>query len=198
MKKSKERNFEWPFPNKRNSLLRFQALSDLDLLKSINFVIFMLVKMHLTYFHRFFASIMAVLILGTSTCFSMDVHICKGEVESIAFLGLSATCKKEKKAVSEDMPMCCKAKLEQQKKEPHFSQKPCCSNKAIIQQSTMKEQFPTVFQIDFQGDYLLVENTSIATQSNLISEEDTKAGFQALPPPDLHTPLYILHEAYLI
>lgn len=154
--------------------------------------------MHLTYFHRFFASVMAMLLFGTSTCFSMDVHICKGEVESVAFLGLSAKCEKENKAVSVDMPMCCKAKLEQQKKEPHFSQKPCCSNKSIVQQSTMEEQSPTVFQVDSQGDYLLVENTSITTLSNIISREDTKAGFQALPPPDLLTPLYILHEAYLI
>lgn len=82
-------------------------------------------------------AILAVLLFANSTVgFAMDVHLCQGEFQSMAFFGQKAACTKMAEQPIQKLS-CCGKPIE--KKAPvNIGQKSCCDNVHFLQDNDLK------------------------------------------------------------
>lgn len=72
-----------------------------------------------------------VLFSNVTFAYSVDIHLCQGKVESMAFFGQTATCVKMIQIEAPKLPPCCQKK--QAPKGITLSQKSCCENVQLFQ-----------------------------------------------------------------
>lgn len=81
--------------------------------------------------HRIISLLMAMLVLVSSTGFSVDLHFCQGEVKSFSLLGKAPSCheKLDKKHCNKQQKSCHTAPANQD--DLKHCKKDCCSNQTI-------------------------------------------------------------------
>ena len=82
--------------------------------------------------YRITSIVLALLLFVSSTGFSMDVHFCKGEIESVSFFGKATPCDMmvEREPVQE-LHACCRAFQEQNPYSLSIQEKSCCHNESL-------------------------------------------------------------------
>lgn len=68
---------------------------------------------------------------------SVDIHICQGKVESLAFFGQKASCSKMMKAEMMEVPSCCRDI--KNSTGTNVSQKSCCDNLQFFQENAVQK-----------------------------------------------------------
>lgn len=132
-------------------------------------------------------SLLAVLIFSTSTMVAMDIHICKGEVESVAFFGQKAECEKMDEEVEVDLPECCKKLLEQQEKENAgrtvIEKKPCCSSESASFQKDLSQDQSPVQKVQVHAPVIAAITSPFEVNLKWVFEIQPEE--VSLPPPPL-------------
>jgi hypothetical protein len=153
------------------------------------------------FLQRFILSFLAVLMFTTTTCFAVDVHFCKDEVQSIALFAKAKPCENMQPENDDDLPDCCKKKLEERKREmrdiAHFSKKPCCHNETVAQKSDVNQEVVSGFMVLSQLDQFTLSNFKyefvifdICQESNVL--------FRGPPDPDVIPDITIEQQVLII
>ena len=141
--------------------------------------------------------------LFSSIGFSMDIHFCGGEIETIGFYDKADQCNMMKKAEMQTKShACCSAKTEtvshcQTKSTENTVKKgSCCTNEQFTLQSTDDAQTSTVFNLTnidltFVTLYIFnqVYNFEPKTEIN---------NFDYYSPPPIPNDVTILHQVFII
>lgn len=122
---------------------------------------------------------------NVTVALSVDIHFCQGKVESMALFGQRATCQKaidaealEKEA--RQLPPCCQKK--QSQKGITISQKSCCENLQLLQDSVVdKVNDDHSFQVT-QSVVAEVYQWSVVPVYEYLTAEVKNA---AIPPPPI-------------
>ena len=138
---------------------------------------------------------MALLMLLSSTGFSMDAHYCQGQLKGVSFLGKAKSCHD-----IQATPSCHKTKKTCQHKEENLSQEEkdnCCSNESIVvEKSDVDATSPQIasasdIQLDFVAAFVAVYVFNYHVEANV------QPFFQYKPPiPDRD--IQILYQTFLI
>ena len=108
--------------------------------------------------NRIITSLMAFLMLLSSTGFSIDLHLCQGNIKSFSFIGEAKSCHSMKSSCSQKKMTCQAAQAN--KENVGQCSKGCCSNTTIelpADLDTQKIQSETITIPDFQFIVAFVE-----------------------------------------
>ncbi len=146
--------------------------------------------------------------LFSSVGFSMDIHYCGGEIESIGFFSDAPECemmaKKECKPIKKESHSCCPSAKEEIKQEmschsqeEQADDKPCCHNEKIqleqTSEATNVDQISLeLTDLTFTAVYILINQNVIA-----VTIED-KINYPHYSPPLLTEDVAILHQVFII
>ena len=91
--------------------------------------------MGMNFIKRFILSILALVVFATSSCFAIDIHICKGEVQSTAIFSKATPCDQMDEMQKEEVRECCKkirdARIAESSSKQLIKKKQCCFNHSI-------------------------------------------------------------------
>lgn len=138
--------------------------------------------------NRITAILLAFLVLGTSTGYSIDLHFCKGHLKSISLIGTAKSCHE----ASKQCPM--HAGLTT---DTSSEAKDCCTNEKI----TFEE-----LDTDFTGPQLVelvdLQPIVFCLSESLFHQDLTVAyypgGFKHYRPPPLYEDIPVLFQSFLI
>ena len=153
--------------------------------------------------YRLSAIMLSFLMLFSSVGFSIDVHFCGGEIETIGFYGKADECDMMKKAeMQKQTHACCpsqkkvKTHCSKNTKKNSISKKSCCQNETFVLQSTDDGQTSNTFDlanVDLTFVALFVYNQLF----NFEGEADLN-NFNHYSPPLIPQDVIILHQVFLI
>ena len=135
----------------------------------------------------------------SSVGFSVDVHICKGEVTSVSFFGEAEACEMSQEISGKsNIHPCCKARQEEKRlgsKENTVLKNQCCHNEQLSLETNPNITTPTenvemsdlTFIILFALDYY-----------TLFSVESSVDDFQNYSPPLLGWDMPVLNQVFRI
>ncbi len=149
------------------------------------------------YFRRYIAFCMAFLVFGTSVVFTVDKHICKGEVWSVSYVGKARACKKMEKRADTPVMSCCMSSLKKQPSqgETQISKAPCCSQETFVNNFLNGKERPSVFS----SGYIQTALHSDLLQSYLFSVVSVDKEIHVpRPPPDSRNNLQSLFQVFII
>jgi hypothetical protein len=147
--------------------------------------------------YRIVSIVLALLLFVSSTGFSMDVHFCKGEIESVSFFGKATPCEmmKEKEPVQE-LHACCKALQEQNQYLLSFQQKSCCHNESLIVLTNTDIELSNSLAHNINSvQFVLI--TSTTSLFIFLAENDVEDNFN-YPPPKHTKDLNIFYQVFRI
>jgi hypothetical protein len=140
------------------------------------------VKSFLTKILSFF---LAVIILFSTSSFTVDMHFCCNKLVDMAILGKAKVCTDKPQKKDSSAKQC-----------TTLQEKDCCSNQSIFKKGddTFKKSNTLP-----EPETLVFLNTFFHTYSHLFKGlEDTLISFQTYRPPLLSTDIIILNETFLI
>lgn len=144
--------------------------------------------------HRITATFMALLMLLSSTGFSMDVHYCQDQLKGVSLIGKAKTCHDKP-----DSPACHKAKKSCDHKNgtSKVDEKNCCHNESIVIEKSVDEATNaqiaalTDLNLDFAAAFVAVYIYSFHIESDYQSFEDYK-------PPLPDRDFQLIYQTFLI
>lgn len=147
--------------------------------------------------YRIISIVLALLLFVSSTGFSMDVHFCKGEIESVSFFGKATPCEmmKEKEPVQE-LHACCKALQGQNSYSLSIQQKSCCHNESLIVLTNTDLELANslVHKINSAQFVPVALTTPLFI---FLAENDVEDNFN-YPPPQYSKDLTIFYQVFRI
>ncbi len=132
---------------------------------------------------------MALLILISSTGFSMDVHFCQNQVAGISFFGKASCCKKEMNSKS------CHSL--QAKNQDGIKKDKCCHDETlVIQKTDVDATGPQYITFnDIQLDFVAVP---LGVYLNNYIEQLDVESFDQYKPPLPDRDIQVLYQTFLI
>ena len=124
--------------------------------------------------------LMAVLLLVSSTSFMVGMHVCMGEVQSIAVFSKAERC-----AMEQNLPPC-----------HRHAVKPCCEDETVIHESddfkvTAAQKLSAPLSVDVEPSLVLI--SEIVPSSPLLH-----ADYYDYDPPIRSCDLTVEHQTFLI
>ena len=145
--------------------------------------------------HRITAISMALLMMLSSTGFSMDIHYCQDQLKSVSLLGKAKSCH-----AKQETPPCHKMKKSCHHKEDNVSKADkdnCCHNETVVIEKSDLDATPTQLstvqdiQLDFVAAFVAVYVFNYSVQA------DFQPYAQYKPPlPDRD--VQVLYQTFLI
>jgi hypothetical protein len=145
--------------------------------------------------HRITAISMALLMMLSSTGFSMDIHYCQDQLKSVSLLGKAKSCHEK-----QETPPCHKMKKSCHHKEDNVSKADkdnCCHNETVVIEKSDLDATPTQLstvqdiQLDFVAAFVAVYVFNYSVQA------DFQPYAQYKPPlPDRD--VQVLYQTFLI
>jgi len=150
---------------------------------------------------QIFLLVLALVVFTTSSCFAVDVHMCKGNVKSQAFFRSAVACDQMSEIEKEELPACCKkirdAKIAQSSSKCLFKKKTCCFNCSFeykSHQNSCVQNFSAVF---FDVDGVLAFN-GLNSEGTYKFNDVVASFFKGKPPSLLRRNFQSLYQVYLI
>ncbi|MFA7273777.1 MAG: hypothetical protein WC044_07900 [Crocinitomicaceae bacterium] len=143
------------------------------------------------------AAFMALLMFSSSIAFSMDVHFCGNELQSLNFFGTTKSCEMTKvdKVVNHS---CCKESQNDVEKcdNPIMEQGSCCHNETIVLESNGDSK---TFDFSFdQIQQVIVLAVILLPNFDLFELFTEKPNFVQYDPPIILKDISILHQVFRI
>jgi len=158
--------------------------------------------MNISFQSRLVAFFLAFLMFFTSIGYSMDVHYCGGEIQSIGFFGKTEACQMHKEINKEVKQTCCHA-LEvkeavcHQSKKDVVEEKDCCHNETIC--VTVDGDFEASKLLNAKVSQNIIFTALYLCNSFLINNtQETKASYLSYLPPVLIEDVAVLHQVFVI
>ena len=143
-------------------------------------------------FHRLIALTLAVLVLVTSTGWSMDLHYCQGNLKGASFIGKARTChdKEVSKACHKKKKACHHNSIELSEEEKNA----CCQNRVVhVKADDTDKVSVSQATLDYQHEYAaLVPLTDSPQIVNLPHRHSP----QKYRPPPLNKDLQVLLQIF--
>lgn len=145
--------------------------------------------------HRITAISMALLMMLSSTGFSMDVHFCQGQIQGISLFGKAKSCHEK-----QETPPCHQTKKSCHHKEDGISKTDkdnCCHNETVVIEKSDLDatttQLTTVKDIplDFVAAYIAVYVFNYSVQADFLPYAQYK-------PPLPDRDVQVLYQTFLI
>ena len=138
-----------------------------------------------SFFTKIVTFLLAVMILFSTSSFTVDMHFCCNKLIDMSFLGNARVCKE--KVQKQDQPT---------KQLTTLQEKDCCSNQTLVKKGD--DAFKKLNTIS-ENETLIFLNTFFYTYINLFEGLDGNViPFQAYRPPLISTDTIILYETFLI
>ncbi|AGA79378.1 HYC_CC_PP family protein [Echinicola vietnamensis] len=138
-----------------------------------------------TFFTKILSFFLAVLILFSTSSFTVDMHFCCNQLVDIAVWNKAKTC--TEKVQKKDSPL---------KQCTTLQEKDCCDNQTIVKEGD--DTFKKANKIS-EIETLVFLNNFVYSYINLFEGlEKNTVPFKAYRPPLLSTDLVILNESFLI
>ena len=132
--------------------------------------------------HKLFSVSMAVLLLLSTISWTVEKHICMGQVLNVAWFHSAEDCAMDAGLVLSD--------------DSSLLIRHCCDNESFTMQGQDDLNHDT-FNLDFSQQVFLISFTT--SYLNLFQEfTDKEIVFDSCPPPILAEDLNILHQVFLI
>jgi hypothetical protein len=148
-------------------------------------------------FHKIISVMMAMLVLLSSTGFSMDLHFCQGQLKSFSLFGKAETCHAQAaKSHCQKKKKTCHASISNQD-EVGKCKKNCCSNKTVkIESNNDIKNIQTLELAPLQAKFL----TAFIQVYLLKKSEQNKAIIPHLNyvPPLLNKDIPVLIQSFLL
>jgi hypothetical protein len=147
---------------------------------------------------RYIAFLMAFLVFGTSVCFSIDNHICKGEVWSTSYFGKADVCEMMQKQEESEVMSCCSGKAKNQQSSNHGSQvkkAPCCSQETYVNNSIDGKIQMDSFDVNFELNTVYFD---LAKSFNFSYSSREKVSYITRPPPDYERDFQSYFQVFII
>ena len=123
---------------------------------------------------RLSAILIGSMYLLLTTGFTVNIHYCMGQVESVSFIPFADSC-------------CC---------DTGNMQNGCCGNDLISLQYSPNEQLLANYTPEFKAD--LFEIIDFAWVESLeISNQQDKVSYYNKPPPSAQIPLWLKHSTFI-
>ncbi len=137
------------------------------------------------YFTRIASFFLAVIILFSTSSFTVDMHFCCNKLVDISIIGKAKACNDSIQNQEKPVKHC----TQQQEKE-------CCSNQIIVKNGDdVFKESKTILK----NEIPVFLNTFYYTQINLFEGlEKNVISFQTYRPPPLSIDIIILYETFLI
>ena len=135
---------------------------------------------------KILALILAFIVLFTSFSFTVEKHVCMGEVTDVSYFTDADSCGMEMK--DEECTM-------DKNNEEHMQQEKCCVNvQELIPGNQNEQQAINSFEID-QLQFILAYTY---TYLNLFKSQERPAAFVYYSPPLVDKDIQILYQSFLI
>ncbi len=134
--------------------------------------------------HKIMASFMAVVVLVTTTSFTINMHYCGDDLVDFSFVRQVKTCGMEKGQTT----LGCQ-KLDAKKKS-------CCSDKQLVVEG--QDDFKSTLSILNFEQQVFVASFVYSYLSLFQGIESLKVPFVDYPPPFLEKNVQVLHQTFLI
>ncbi|KAA3640682.1 MAG: hypothetical protein DWQ02_01650 [Bacteroidetes bacterium] len=148
--------------------------------------------------YRLIALSMAFLMFTTTLSFSIDMHYCKGELESIALFGIAESCKVQQEAEHASKGHSHQHKHDH-KEDCSNEKKNCCENQTLHVEADIDEQVQAqdFIQNSHLQQFVAVYVSIFFVNSTYVFEEETPS--QAFyKPPLISRDIPILVESFLL
>lgn len=146
--------------------------------------------------HKATAMLLAFLMFTTSISFSMDIHFCGGQIESIAFFGNTTAC--EMMQQEKEPKSCCESPKKQVKTcyNKETAKSNCCHNQKVVVENgdfektdfNINDVQPTIALVAFVYTYF---KPLVFTSINKVSYTDYNT-------PPITEDITILHQVFRI
>lgn len=145
--------------------------------------------------HRITALTMALLMLLTSTGYSVDVHYCQDKLKGVSLLGVAKSCHEKQKT-----PPCHKSNKSCQhqfSKLKQLDNDDCCHNETVVIEKSDLDATPTQLgtfqdlQLDFMAAFLAAYIFKSSVQANYQPNAQHK-------PPLPDRDIQVLYQTFLI
>jgi hypothetical protein len=135
--------------------------------------------------HKSMAFFMAVVVLMTTTSFTVDMHYCGEKLVDFSFFQKAEGCGMEKAQVSK---IACQ--------NPMLTQKACCSDEQMIKQGQddLKISFD---KLSFEQQ-VFVASLTYSYLNLFEGTTSTDVPFKDYPPPFVKRDVQVLHQTFLI
>ena len=144
--------------------------------------------------YRFFALMMALLMLVTSVGFVLDVHYCQGQLKSVNALGKAKNCH-EMAASMKSCPHDQQAR--EAMKSCSMEQKGCCENKVVrIQSEQNQEIISSELELSIRLQQLVIAYVLVFLSEHLLTND--LPVFKLYKPPLISRDIYVLFESFLL
>ncbi len=158
--------------------------------------------------HRITSLLLAFIMLFSSVGFSMDIHYCGGEIESIGFFTNAAECEmmQEKTDASkeETHASCPNHKKEASKKVMschaegnQLKDMSCCHNEKFQLESS-SEFTPTADEVSIENIDFTFTAVYFLINQDVIAVPTQKTNYQSYLPPLLTEDVAVLHQVFII
>lgn len=134
-------------------------------------------------FHKSIAMCMAIVVLMTTTSFTIDMHYCGDTMVDYSFFHKAASCKMQKAALTSSC------------ETPEMKKKSCCSDEQlIVTGQDFKDNFSKlsfeqqVFVASFTYSYISLLEGSISNEVPFVDDS----------PPFIKRDVQVLHQSFLI
>lgn len=148
--------------------------------------------------YRYFALIMAFLMLFSSTSFAIDMHYCGGELKSINLFRKAKTCHELSGDSEKPMKDCPHHKKMMVDKKACPEDKGCCSNKTVQLESDQdhKVQANDIL-ISKQLKQFVIAYVAVFIETDYRLEREV-ANFAYYRPPLIQKDIPVLNQAFLL
>ncbi len=142
--------------------------------------------------HRFYSTFLALLMLISSTGFSVDIHYCQDSIAGISFFGKADCCKSKMQSTSCHASKSVKVGIKNPKKDD------CCHNESIVIEKSDIEA--PITHLSFNQDFQLCLFIPFITTNPkcIIGTTGDRNTFALYKPPLPERDIYSLYQTFLI
>lgn len=149
--------------------------------------------------YRLIALSMAFLMFATTLSFSIDMHYCKGELESIALFGIAESCKVQQEAEQASKDHSTHQHKHEHKEDCSNEKKDCCENHTLHVEADIDDQVQSQdFIQNAQLQQFVAVYVSIFFVNNTYTFEEETPSLAFYKPPLISRDIPILVESFLL
>jgi hypothetical protein len=141
------------------------------------------------FIHKIASTILALIVLVSSFSFTVNKHICGGEIANTTLFVSADNC-------GMDMNVCENKLLAQEESKTSLKQEPCCKNISEFIQGNDNNQQAKEFQLDIPTIEFLT--TFIYTYINNFQKENTLFEYVTYKPPLVFKDIQTLFQVFRI
>lgn len=138
-----------------------------------------------SFFTKIWCFLLAVLILFSTSSFTVDMHFCSNKLVDIAFFSRAVSCMDITQKKDDNSKQC-----------SSLQEKDCCVNQTIVKEGDDTFKKPITI---LEAETIVFLNTFVYSYINIYEGLDKSViSYRAYRPPLLSTDIIILNETFLI